>query len=369
MSIVQLSSVKIPDETGLTRHKPDRCEILSPTFWDNYDSSTLFYDAVFDPIRKRLRVYAPRLWGLESAVRATKFHIDGRMGRVSRFIIGRHVDIIEFSNLSAAKVLKVQFEGVTWEQPINQSDPLMVGSNGVMTKSKNNKLKWITDWARYHVEEHGADAVVIADNGSTDYTLEQLDESLKAISGLKEVRVLNAAAIFGPTEEHCTKSSLATFLQVSLLNIALDRFFGVNAVMLNVDIDELVVSRKGQSVFDATRRSMLGHLTFEGKWIHSKLPISEAEHHDHFWAEQGSPVCPSKYTIASRSPFRRFQLQVHNIAHVDRNLFKSRNNFYFLHCKQISTSWKYDRNANSHQDLVFDPKINEHMKRVFPSSS
>jgi hypothetical protein len=365
MTIVQLSSVNIPEKTGLSRVKPARSEILDESFWGSYDSKTLFYDVVFDATRKRLRLYSPRLWGLEKDVRGSTFLVDGVVQSHHRFLRGKHLDIIEFNNIETANTLSVKMREATWSQSINHTDPLTVGASGVVTLSKNNKLAWIRDWALFYVNEHGADTVVVADNGSTDYTLEDIHAALDSIHGLDHVRVISAPFPFGPNSQHCSRWSEAMFLQAAILNISLDRFFGNDAVMLSVDIDELVMSRKGKSVFDATRKSMFGHITFEGRWVHSKSSGDQTTHRDHVWTKQVSDKCPTKYAISSRSPFRRFQLQVHNIAHVDRNVFKSRRDFYFLHCKQISTSWKYNRDASTTEGLCIDEDVRDHMRRVF----
>ena len=48
------------------------------------------------------------------------------------------------------------------------------GRNCLMTLSRDNALDWIRDWAAFHVREHGADAVLFFDNGSTDYRPEEI---------------------------------------------------------------------------------------------------------------------------------------------------------------------------------------------------
>lgn len=365
MAIVELAGMDIPVETGLKRDKPPACIIRHESFWDLYDSRTLFYDIVHDQPKNRLRVYAPRLWGIEKEVRAASFFIDGVKSTPKKFIIGRHIDIIQFDNVKQASILKIIISGAVIEQSVNKNDPDFDFTNGVFTKSKNNRLGWVHDWASYHVREHGATSVIVADNGSTDYSLHDLHETLLSIPGLKCVHVINANKRFGPSEAHCSKSSLATSLQVALLNIAIDRFFGKSSVMLNVDIDELVVSRKNQSIFDETRKKIFGHITFEGVWTYSKHASEIAKHSDHFWFKKNDIACPTKYSLASHSPFRRLQLQVHNIARVDRNVFKSRSNFYFLHCRQISTSWKYDRAKIDNADYILDPIVQEKMRQIF----
>ena len=48
------------------------------------------------------------------------------------------------------------------------------GTDALFTLFKNNKLSWIQDWLHYNQKVHGANAVVFADNVSTDYSREEL---------------------------------------------------------------------------------------------------------------------------------------------------------------------------------------------------
>ena len=66
----------------------------------------------------------------------------------------------------------------------------MAGLNVLFTKSKDNHLSWIYDWAKFHVKHHGVTGLLIYDNGSTSYSPEDVMDSVGSIDGLESVVVV-----------------------------------------------------------------------------------------------------------------------------------------------------------------------------------
>ena len=58
--------------------------------------------------------------------------------------------------------------------------------------NKNNDLAWIREWATFHQRLHGTDTVILYDNGSTAYAVDDVIETLRSVPGL--ARVANRAA-------------------------------------------------------------------------------------------------------------------------------------------------------------------------------
>ncbi|WP_216075142.1 hypothetical protein, partial [Acinetobacter baumannii] len=56
----------------------------------------------------------------------------------------------------------------------------------------------IQDWVRFSRDVHGADAVLIYDNGSTSYSLADLAGALGALDGIAVARVVSWPYKFGP---------------------------------------------------------------------------------------------------------------------------------------------------------------------------
>jgi hypothetical protein len=234
----------------------------------------------------------------------------------------------------------------------------------MVTKSRNNELQWIQDWMGFHNRMHGIDGLVLVDNGSDAYGADELAAAMDEVPGYRRRVLIRTPLRFGPLEVHCTKSSLATFLQVSVLNIVRDRFLLTARTMLNVDVDELVVGRDGASITDATARGLVGFRTFRGCWRHARPGQGPVTHADHYLTDPSDPPCATKYCLRPGSFVGGRELRVHTVAHLDRNLFLDRR-FSFLHCRQVSTSWKYDRSAADIGRLVEVPEDRALLERAF----
>ena len=77
-------------------------------------------------------------------------------------------------------MLSVGIDG--WQEEVAVS-PLgreaFAGRNCLVTLSRNNDLRWIRDWAAFHVREHGAEALLLFDGqpqGAYDKALEFVTE-------------------------------------------------------------------------------------------------------------------------------------------------------------------------------------------------
>ena len=68
----------------------------------------------------------------------------------------------------------------------------------LLTLSRNNDLRWIRDWVRFHVREHGADAVLFFDNGSTGYGPPEIEAALAGIGGVGRSVCVAAVFPYGP---------------------------------------------------------------------------------------------------------------------------------------------------------------------------
>jgi len=237
--------------------------------------------------------------------------------------------------------------------------------NGIYTISLNNRLDWISDWLNYYVKMHGAETVVLSDNGSTDYSLSDLRRTLADVPGLRKVAILRARYPFGPTAAN--KAGYASlFLQRSLAELGRLRFFAKARAVVNADIDELFHSFDGKSVFDATVASTCGYLRANAEWAYALEPGPNgyARHctHSHVSAT-GKPKANRKWCVAPNGPQRGKQWLTHFL---DSSKDPVDPNFLIWHFRQVSTGWKFDRSI-SEQNLVLSPELVEAMRDAFPA--
>ncbi len=169
-------------------------------------------------------------------------------------IIKSRAAFIGYATLPAEDTqLKLLFNGLEFRVSIGANYCEEFRSNRIVYAiNKDNSAKWVSDWAKFYVSEHDADSVVIFDNKSKHYKRDQLENALGNVVGLKHFRVIEWPFKFGaldPIAQQLNKPFYTMFAQ-PVAHMELYLRYGYHAKsILNVDIDELVLSKKGRSVF------------------------------------------------------------------------------------------------------------------------
>ncbi len=133
--------------------------------------------------------------------------------------------------------------------PVIEADQkTFAGKRVLLTLSKNNRLEWICDWIRFHQDHHGANAVLLYDNNSTLYSLDELASAIANLPGIEATKVIHWPYKYGP-QGHGGGFWDSDFCQSGALEDARWRYLQRARSVLNVDIDELVLPRS-QSVFE-----------------------------------------------------------------------------------------------------------------------
>lgn len=361
---IELSGLSLPlNRADLRRDRVGKSEHHDAAYDSRYDWSTIFYDCFEDPETNSIMLLGPPLLNFKSMVEGAEFSLDGRP-----------VEIREIRNLSRCSVVVLDAcEGRTVTvRSMNFGGRLSVGAsyvetfrglNGVQSISLNNRLEWISDWLNYYVKVHGLETVVLTDNGSTDYAPAALRDVLATVPGLRKAVILRARYPFGPTAENGSAYN-SLFLQRSMVEMGRLRFFAKARAVLNVDIDELFHSFSGQSIFDATVASDAGYIRADAEWVYVPKfdPGRQVRHCDHSCVSAtGKPKANRKWCVDPQGPQKGKQWKTHFI---DSRKDPVDPDFRMWHFRQISTSWKFDREGHS-QKLVENPVLVDALGRVF----
>ncbi|MFV0360782.1 hypothetical protein [Tropicimonas sp.] len=306
-----------------------------------YDRTTLWYDAV----RRdgALLLVCPKLLNLAPLLSEDALRLDGTPARICRVRRWRRHDIIEIAASTPAATVSTSlgaWRGESGTSP--DQSALFAGLNASLHISRNNRPEWVADWARFHIGEHGLQAMLVMDNASDAYPPEAILDAL-APTGLKRAVVLKVPQTYGPVR---TKNGGggAKFLQPAMLNLARLRFLRRARAVLNADIDELVWSRGG-SVFDAAVKSRLGFVTFSGRWRMPPAGLAPPfRHADHTHLRRNGTACPTKYCLRPDGWRAGIGWDVHKPEiRLPIGLLK-RGDFGYWHCRGITTNWKsYNR--------------------------
>ncbi|WP_237218414.1 hypothetical protein [Rothia nasimurium] len=140
------------------------------------------------------------------------------------------------------------------------------------TLQKDNNLEWIYDWVKYYISVHEIDAVVIFDNGSTKYSIEEIKETvISAGNGkLKKVIIFDWDFPYGPAMSPWT----SFFLQPSTFAVAHEYIYQYADFVVNTDIDEYILE-SDTSLSQALDESGTGSLVIHGHWIEN-IPLPGA---------------------------------------------------------------------------------------------
>lgn len=341
--------------------KPER---RSDHYLERYDATTLFYDCVYlddtgtylitaprflnlwRPFREGLRLNGVAIRGVQRRtwLRCEQVWFRAPKGSLTLTIAGETREIVPRAALAAA----------------------FAGLNSLVAVNKNNDLKWIAAWARYYARAHGAEGVVIFDNGSTTYRPEDIADALSQVEGLKEVAVLTAPFPYGPTDSSRKLEVSPRFFQTSMLNIARRDALSRARAVLSVDIDEIARADSGVRVFDLAVRNPVGMVTIHGSWVYP-APQSEGpqDHGAHVFRQVPDRKCNRKWCATPQGMMSRFGWAVHQIGGVLQNLFTNQSQVSLLHCRGTSTGWKGKR-FDLPEKMIEDPDLAAFMARNFP---
>lgn len=375
-----LSSLELPTSLGIQRDHIIPEAGRPPQYDAMYDLHTLFYDAFLVPEDSTIRLICPRLLSLENLIKEATFTVNSeRLEPLLRRRNWRNDEVLLNSPGSATE-LHLRYRSLDQSIRLGTQDrETFRGLRCAVLKSRDNDLAWIVDWARYHVKIHGLEGLVLFDNGSRCYSLEDIRAALLDVDGLKAARVLSADFPFGPPADGANAHE-AKFLQGGLVEIARLRYFQEAASVLLVDIDELVAPVPESSIFDLAERSFLGCVSIQGSW---RYPCSDApapfRHADHSCVARDELPCRPKYCIVPKGILggcfwdmhipgfgrSRLLLACRNIL---RRLFRhalQRDRASFWHCRKITTHWKYNRDNPAPENLECDPTSASVLESVF----
>lgn len=348
-----LASYRLPEDQPLRRDLPPRAENPAHEGWRRYDDRTLVYEAVAMP--GGVRLYLPRTFNLWPLVAGAEVRIDGRAVPLPRRRTYRRFETLDlpWRGPAPAEVTLASRSLGTITLPVASGDAVpFEGRRVVYTMLRNERLDWVRDWMIFHHREQGADAALITNNGSTDYTSEELLAAMRSVPGYAVAQVLDAPLPWGPFQFEKGVDD-AKFLQTTLLNLARDRFFPGAAGVLNADVDELVMRRGTRTAFDIARR--WGYATFRGTWHHAPPSDRPPRHADHVLIDPAEKPCPTKYVYVPASLLGRGCLSVHSLERIGRAVFQTKE-LHFIHCRGISTSWKIARGREAREGLREDPE-------------
>jgi hypothetical protein len=334
------------------------------SFFDRFDDSAVFYDVFRDYSGRHVYLIGPMGLNLTPLIEALVItgHPSGTIAK-PRIHHGVQAEILRVTLPAGDKRLSFKFGAQQFILPIqpNQSQHLR-GQRVIFTINKDNDLRWIADWARFYVKEHGATAAVVYDNGSETYSLDELRITLASVQGLEKFLVIPWPYKFGSMddvyEKHRFGGNWGMFAQPPKFTQFFRKYAMEARSVLNVDIDELVMSPFRKSVFRAVERSPFGLLRFNRVWVLNVRSETGPPRHQDFFVHKKGRAARDRGKKWALVPARAFfaSWRAQPWTHFVKgwlNLSGSSADFYGYHFIGISRSWYWDRT----EKIAYDPKL------------
>jgi hypothetical protein len=354
--------VILPSSSKTMRQPPRPANLQQPGYLDKFDAKTVFYDVFRDG--SDIILSGPPLLNLQTFLQSAE--LTDENGTRLRTAYG------DLDRTQNSRVLDAGNSQIlsTWINEIDISIPvapsmtgLFAGRKVLFTKSKDNELTWIRDWAAFHVVHQGIDAVLIYDNGSTKYNAEDVLDCLRGIEGLRTVVVVNWPFPFGPQGGNWEGLKDAPwdsdFCEYGIIQHARYRFLQESYGVIHADIDELVISEDSRTVFDILEASSAPVIGYTGRWIEAagagSAPVPRFADFKYFDSRRARTT--TKWSALTTGIAEAKQWKTHG---VDGVVIERTDSVIHRHFVGISSNWKFDRTKQRDVDaehFVVDERL------------
>jgi hypothetical protein len=370
IDIARPAPVMLPDGVRREPTRPEAHRV--DDFEARFDAATLFYDA-FRGADGQIVLLGPPFLNLKPAIDGMTV-VARPSGAACGFAVrewDRHGQVlVNAPDGTTHLTLRTSFG--TLEVAVGPSEvDLFFGRRVLFTLSRNNRLNWIQDWIRFARDVHGADAVLFYDNASTRYSTRELAAAIGAVGGIAVARVVSWPYKYGPQGLDAWRFWDSDYCQHGAWEHARRRFLEAAASAKNGDVDEMVVSADGGSVFEAAENDRFGIVRYRGRWVvgigePAAAPPEHVQHTD-FATVQRADIrrrfgilprdvlaCPPKWTLVPARCPDNAQWRVHTVDRWPAALRTSAR-FGYRHFREINDNWKYARTRAER----FDPALHE----------
>ncbi len=338
---IELSPVSLDPARKLRREPPRPWYLRQPRYDDEFDWLTVFYDVFRSADLRHIVLLGPPLRNIAGVVRPAVAKAFGvSRSAISVRDLDRNTQLWLVSHESTAN-----FESWTEHQRLVVQPnlcELFRDKRVVFTVSKDNELQWIRDWTCFYVRKHGADAILLYDNNSTRYSLDEIRVALSGIVGLDTVVVVGWPFKFGPSGGS-SKLWDSDFCQYGVIEHARHRFLALAAACVNADIDELVTTPDRSSVFDRAVNSLTGFISYGGDWVENvriEPPDAPRRHAQFRYRVAHSPTrVRTKWAVVPSHCPPASQWRVHDVSGM-RSDGQASQGVLTRHFRAINTNWK-----------------------------
>lgn len=335
---------------GIEREAPRPPELRQESYSEAFDWNTLWFCAFNTD--DHIRLEGPPLLNLRERLFEAEWRLDGKLLEPSQIELQDRGHAQDSRIHATGQELKISLGNASVTVQVGESYlEWFANRNLIYTKSKNNDLKWIKDWAAFYHAYHNVDAVLIFDNGSIEYTPEQLLQALKEVKGIEVAVVVSWPFKFGPQAGSSGRFD-SDYFEYVVSSCAQHRYLQNANVVTHCDIDELVMTDDARPIEDHLAESRAGSLRYRGRLIVGKYvkdpqegEIPSFENYGYF--DPTADLQTPKWSCMPKRVGPDVQWRTHAIDGMPTAIYER---VVHRHFYAISTSWKFNRTAISSGD-------------------
>jgi len=378
-----LATVSIPPESGLRRKMPRPENLRQPGYEDEFDFYTINFDCFWSDESTISLIGPPRL-GFKNLTQENTFSFydaTDRPIKVSRDNMHLRPGKRQHEWTINGVPSEVQKMGFAYGKIGNfkrnispAGSQLFAGKRALMTIFKYDPLPWIKEWASFYVGYHATNAILLYNNGATDFTSKELIEALSDIKGLELVVVVDWPFPYGPQAGFSNQWD-STYCQTGAMQHAFKRFLRQSKSVINQDIDELSVHTSHQSLHELVEAAPGNYLMFNGIWAthegaDTDLPVLQNRlHRDYIFNELDKDkrqYCGEKWAVVPKACPPEAQWRAHRIACMDEPE-NSIAGLQYRHFRNLTMRWKpngEERACTEFPNYHKDTALEEAFKRL-----
>jgi hypothetical protein len=341
-------------------------------FNDNFDWDNAWYDAI-QVNSSTILLIGPPLYNDKNWIKSNVIFQDDS-GNSLPFQFGE-LDRVCYTAITTNKYLSsisMISNGHSIQIPINRNNGNMNGKKVMFTLQKNNPIPWIQQWITYHTKVHGVDGFLIYDNGSTDYTLEELERNLQGLSTY--IKIVSWPYPYGPQGSDNAPWD-SDYGQYVMFEHAKWRYLTNALLVLNNDIDEFIVTNgiDLNSIMTHLQNNQIQCLRYKGIWIEpydivknqsaDVEPFNSRDIRNYYCTDPNNHRgIGYKWMLTPSNQSISYQWLVH---HVNGQMMESDQLFYG-HYLALNTNWSWRRDHfdGNVSDLVPNDLLSNSLKKM-----
>ena len=366
----ELTPVNLPEGSELRREPPRPKASRQDNYDELFDYHMVFAD-VFVDRGELVAVGAPPL-NLEKEILEASYRLDGR--KIAPPIVEQRSLCAVYSfheQANEGSVLEIEgLGGQLVTRVAGNQSPFFAGKDVLLALQKDNDLEWIAYWALHHSLVSGVNAILLYDNGSASYSVEDLQVTLEQVPGIDRVMVCSSNCPFGPTggPDGIWDSNYG-----QLVHYEHARRFALResrSILVN-DIDEIIGSGRAANVVNRLLDSPQAAIGIPRVNVLNILRPGYGEddvraHNVYGYVRSARPKLHGKYAVKTQEMTESAQLNVHLIRNTRFEKIDERE-FICGNFVGVSKTWRTGR-FDTRRNVLLDDRIEAELETMLTES-